>query len=153
MTTIANSWRGRIIRYAPLILWTGVIFFFSSAAGNTSSTSLIIRPLLLWLFPDITEDSLYLAHYLVRKTGHFVGYGILAFFAWRALNDSSVVIVRDRHSAAAMLYALIISVCDEINQNFHDERTSSAWDVALDCSGAFTMLVFIFAFKKFLTRN
>ena len=48
---------------------------------SSPNTSRIIRPLLLWLFPDISEASLAYLHILVRKAAHFTEYAVLALLA------------------------------------------------------------------------
>src|ERR687893_1077793 len=79
----------RLARYGPVVLWVGLIFFASTGSLSASNTSRILRPLLLWLFPDITEASLLQAHFLVRKSAHFAEYAVLALLAARAFLTSS----------------------------------------------------------------
>src|SRR5687768_18080706 len=79
----------RVVRYGPLTLWTGVILFASTDGFSAGNTSRIIRPLMLWLFPEITEAQLGTVHLLTRKTAHFVEYAILAFLAQRAFITST----------------------------------------------------------------
>ncbi|MCA1849861.1 MAG: hypothetical protein LC672_02110 [Acidobacteria bacterium] len=52
------TFRGRLRRYGPLVLWMALIFFASTGELSATNTSRIVRPLLLWLFPGITEDRL-----------------------------------------------------------------------------------------------
>jgi hypothetical protein len=47
-----TDWRGRFFRYAPLVLWIGLILFLSSGQASMSNTSRFIRPLLVFLFPN-----------------------------------------------------------------------------------------------------
>src|SRR3954469_2891290 len=79
----------RVWRYGPLLLWLGFIFFASTGEFSADNTSRIIRPLMLWLFPGISEERLALAHFLIRKAAHFTEYAILAFLAARAFYSSS----------------------------------------------------------------
>ena len=84
-----HIWRGRLWRYGPLVIWLGFIFFASTGNLSASNTSRIIRPLTLWLFPDITEASLMQVHFVVRKAAHFTEYAILALLAARAFLTST----------------------------------------------------------------
>lgn len=139
-------WRGRIFRYAPLILWTGLIFFMSSGAGHTQHTSIFIRPVLLWLFPDMSEANLAIAHIVIRKIGHLTGYAILAALSYRAFSGSSKALF-------SMVVVLSVATVDEIHQGFYDGRTSSPIDVLIDCAGGASALLLIHLYKKFRKRS
>ncbi len=47
-----SKWRERIIRYAPLILWIGLIMLLSTGQASMSNTSHFIRPVLEFFFPN-----------------------------------------------------------------------------------------------------
>src|SRR5216683_7704818 len=87
--------KNRLWRYGPLILWAALIFIGSSSVLSASNTSIIVRPV-LWLFPHASEATLALIHFLVRKTGHFTEYAILALLAARAFRTSSHELLRTR---------------------------------------------------------
>jgi VanZ family protein len=146
--TQSSSWRGRIFRYAPLLFWIGVIFFLSSNLGAASNTSRIIRPLLIWLFPDITEPSLQLAHFWVRKTAHFTAYGMLGFLSIRAFQRSSYAILKSWRFAFSLLLVALVAAADEINQSFLNSRTGALQDVLLDISGGATLLLIVWLFSR-----
>ena len=143
-----SYWRGRIFRYAPLLLWIGVIFLFSSSLGAASNTSLIIRPLLLWLFPDISEPSIRAVQFWVRKTAHFTEYFILACWALRAFKNSSLAILRDRRFLFSLLLVAAIACADEFNQGFIASRTSSPYDSLLDTAGGATALLLAWLIRR-----
>ena len=126
--------RERIIRYAPLLIWIGVIFFLSSNNGSMSETSLFIGPLLHYLFPNAPEATIQAYHGFIRKCAHFSVYFVLAVLAIRALRPMSSL----WKFAAAIAVVAIIASLDEFNQSFEASRTSSAWDVALDSGGGLT---------------
>src|SRR3954468_921157 len=84
-----TMWRARMWRYGPLLVWMVLIFLFSTGGLSASNTSRIIRPLLLWLFPDIGEERLNLAHFIVRKAAHLTEYAVLALLAARAFKGSA----------------------------------------------------------------
>jgi VanZ family protein len=142
------TWRGRFFRYAPLLLWIGVIFLLSGGLGAASNTSLIIRPLLLWLFPDITEPSIREVQFLVRKVAHFTEYGILACWALRAFKNSSVAVLKDRRFLFSLLLVIVIAAADEFNQGFIASRTSSPYDSLLDIAGGLSALIFVWLFWR-----
>ena len=57
----------RLWRYGPLILWAAFIFVASTRLMSASNTTTILRPVMLWLFPNISEATLNLIHFMVRK--------------------------------------------------------------------------------------
>lgn len=138
--------RGRFFRYAPLILWIGVVLFASTATASMSNTSRIIRPLLMFLFPNAAEETLTLYHNYIRKMAHFVEYAGLAFFAARAFSGSSVRFLQKFWFVCAFVLVLLIASIDETNQSFSPARTGSINDVLLDCFGGLTMILFFAIF-------
>jgi VanZ family protein len=137
-------WRGRIARYAPLLLWICVIFFLSSSMGAANNTSRIIRPLLLWLFPDITEPGIQAVHYYVRKAAHLSEYAMLGILAARAFKNSSVQFLSQWRFPLAVLLVSLIATADEINQSFLTSRTGQPQDVLLDITGGATAIIIFY---------
>jgi VanZ family protein len=127
-------------RYGPLILWLAFIFFASTGEFSAENTSRIIRPLLLWLFPGISEERLALAHFLIRKAAHFTEYAILAFLAARAFSTSSKEMLRRRWFFISLAIVVLYALTDEYHQSFVPSRTSSIYDSLIDMSGGLTLL-------------
>lgn len=126
---------GRLWRYGPVLVWVGVIFFASTASLSASNTSRIIRPLVLWLFPDIDEPTLLQVHFFVRKAAHFVEYAVLALLAARAFLTSSRAGLRRRWHLAAFALVAACALLDEFHQSFLAARTGTAYDSLLDMAG------------------
>jgi VanZ family protein len=143
----SNKWRGRIIRYAPLILWVAVIFTASSNAGASQNTSMIIRPLLEWLFPAAPAATLDIYHGYIRKLAHFTEYAVLGFFASRAFWYSSQTIIRKFWFVWAFLLVVLVAAADEYNQSFNPLRTGSGYDVLIDVSGGLFAVTVFYIFK------
>jgi VanZ family protein len=137
----SSSWTRRLIRYGPLLVWICVIFFFSSTAASANQTSRIIGPLLHFLFPAASPETLQQYHFFIRKCAHVTEYAILAYFAIRALAHSNIALFRNFRFLIAVLVVLLIASLDEINQSFESTRSGTAWDVALDFAGGVTMAV------------
>ena len=142
-----NKWRGRFIRYAPLILWIGVIFYFSTRNASMSNTSRFIRPILEFFFPNATESTLVLYHAYIRKFAHFAEYAGLAFFAARAFWSSSRKFLQKYWYLAAFGLVLLIASTDELNQSFDPTRTGSIYDVMIDAFGGFVMISILCCYK------
>ncbi|HYJ46898.1 MAG TPA: VanZ family protein [Pyrinomonadaceae bacterium] len=130
----------RLWRYGPLLLWLGFIFYASTGEFSADNTSRIFRPILLWLFPDISEEKMALAHFLVRKAAHFTEYAIMAFLAARAFSTSSWERLRRGWFFAALALIVLYALTDEYHQSFVPSRTPSIYDSLIDISGGLTML-------------
>ncbi len=115
-----------------------------------SNTSLIIRPLLHFLFPNTPEEIITQYHAYIRKLAHLMEYSILAFWASRALWNSHKFILRKYWYLFAFIIVAAIASIDEYNQSFDALRTSSIYDVLLDCTGGAVMIIFclLFRFRK-----
>ncbi len=144
---LANKRRGRIIRYAPLVLWIGVILFLSTSQASMSNTSRFIRPLLEFLFPNAAEETLIIYHGYIRKLAHLTEYAILAFWAFWAFSNSNLKKLRRFWFVFAFLLVLLIASIDETNQSYLASRTGSIYDVLLDVSGGLIMLIFLILYR------
>lgn len=129
------SMRERVWRYAPLILWMGFIGFASSVEFSTANTSRIVRPLLLWLFPTISEESIAFVHFFTRKAAHFTEYAVLGLLAARAFSGSSHQVLRRSWFLAGMLLIVAWALLDEFHQSFVPSRTASLSDSIVDVAG------------------
>ncbi len=142
-----SKWRGRVIRYAPLFLWIGIIFFASTTQGAMSNTSRFIRPLLEFLFPNAPEETLIVYHGFIRKLAHLFEYSILAFWASRAFRSSSIKFLQKIWFVISLFLVFFVASIDEYNQSFNALRTGSIYDILIDVLGGTFMIVF-FAFYK-----
>jgi VanZ family protein len=136
----AQAWP-RFWRYAPLIFWMGFIFFASTGEFSASNTSRIIGPLLRWLFPGISEETLTLAHFITRKVAHFLEYAIFALLAARAFSSSSREWLRQRWFLVALLVVVVYALSDEYHQSFVPGRGASIYDSLIDMAGGLTALL------------
>lgn len=139
--------RRRLIRYGPLVFWIGLIFFFSSTAASASQTSRIIGPLLHFLFPSASPDLLQQYHFFIRKCAHLTEYALLVFWAIRAWQNSSYLLVRNYRFILAVVLVLVVASLDEFNQSFEPSRTSTPWDVGLDLVGGLIMCSALWAIQ------
>ncbi|MGI9055581.1 MAG: VanZ family protein [Pyrinomonadaceae bacterium] len=151
MDKMSEIWRGRFFRFAPLVLWIGVIFYLSSAQGAMSKTSFFMRPLLMFLFPNSPEETLVIYHGYIRKFAHFAEYAILAFFVFRVFSIKKFQ--PNIYFVISLLFVFLIAALDEFNQSFLASRTSSFNDVLLDTLGGLVMLIFLFLFGKYQKRK
>ena len=138
----------RLGRYGPLLLWIVFISFASTSEFSADKTSRFVRPLLLWLFPNLSETKLASIHVFTRKAAHFLEYAVLAFLARRAFITSSGAFIRRFWFELALLLVVLNSLLDELHQSFVPSRTGSIYDSALDVAGGLTVLLFFKLYDK-----
>lgn len=151
MTKQTLSWNGeevrstrqRVRRYGPLLLWLAFISFASTSEFSAANTSQLVRPLLLWLFPNLNEAQLATAHFLTRKAAHLSEYAVLAFFARRAFITSSYEFIQRYWFQLGLLLVVIYALLDEFHQSFVPSRTASVYDTAIDIAGGLTVLLIL----------
>jgi VanZ family protein len=100
-----------------------------------SNTSRIIGPLVKWLVPSISDETLLTVHFLVRKAAHFTEYAVLAVLASRAFAGSKREWLRRRWFAFAVGLVAVYSLSDEFHQTFVASRTGSIYDSMVDTAG------------------
>jgi VanZ family protein len=135
-----------LFHWIPALAGIAVIVVESTAMMSAANTSRWLLPLWIKLFGPITPERWAVVHHYIRKTGHFVGYGLvsLGFFnAWRVSLERRwpgwppVSWLRIRSAAAlALLCTVLLASWDEWHQSFIPGRTSSVRDVLLDFCGA-----------------
>ncbi|HKQ99881.1 MAG TPA: VanZ family protein [Pyrinomonadaceae bacterium] len=139
--------RRRVWRYGPLVLWMVFIFLASTGEFSASNTSRIIGPLLRWLFPGISEESLALAHLITRKVAHFTEYAVLAWLAARAFSTSTRQALGRRWFLLSFSLVVTYSLLDEYHQSFVPERTGTIYDSFIDMAGGLTALL-LYSLRK-----
>jgi VanZ family protein len=110
------------------LAWACFVLLASSSSFSVSNTSRIIRPLLVWLFPGISEAALAQAHFLVRKAAHFTEYALLALLSSR---DA----LARRWRLASFALVATVALIDEYHQSFVPTRTGTVYDSLLDMAG------------------
>jgi len=153
---LAKNW------WASLV-WLGIIRLESTDAASSTNTFGLLWTVLSFLVPHVSGHVVNELNAVLRKTGHFMGYGILAvlvFFALRNTNrDRLSALLRRRwgtcfHDLWRMEWALlgvgvaiITASLDEIHQSFIPSRTGRWQDVALDTFGAVVLQIVVYFFS------
>jgi VanZ family protein len=122
-----------------------VIATESTPAFGADNTSGPLRSIYHAIFGQVTDERWEVIHHYIRKTGHFVGYGLVGLTwlrAWRITRPEW----RFRIDAVfAMVATLVIASADEFHQSFLPNRTSTPWDVLIDCCGALVLQLVAYA--------
>lgn len=137
--------------WSPVVLCIVIIVCESTEFMGAQYTSGPLRRLFETLFGRFSDEAWNFVHHLIRKTGHFVGYGVIGLVWlrawWMTLPHS-----RFFHDAfLALLGTAIIASADEWHQSFLPDRTGTPWDALLDCCGAITLQLVVYIFMR-ITR-
>jgi len=133
--------------WLPVLIWMAVVFT-ASADSNSVRHSRIIAPLLRWLFPGISEETIGLIVLVLRKCAHLTEYAILAFLAWRALRKPIWPDPRPwswRLAGWSILLVAVYASSDEIHQIFVPGREAAVHDVVIDTIGGSVGLLALWA--------
>ncbi len=133
-------------KWIAAILWIGVICIESTDLMSSNNTGSFIYSLLAPFCPHIDPIKFGEFHAMLRKVGHFVGYGILSFLLFRAWR-----VTIKRGVQWTMLWALVsflmtalVAILDEWHQTFIPSRTGTYKDVLLDSAAALCVQIVIF---------
>ena len=125
----------RLRYWWPAIAWAAVVWTFSTEFFGADYTSRYLVPLLRWLLPGASADTIALAHGAIRKAGHVAEYFILSLLVLRAIRAE-----RAGWQLTWGLTALALAVgwaaLDEVHQAFVHGRGGSPPDVLRDGLGA-----------------
>jgi VanZ family protein len=97
---------------------------------------------------------------VLRKCGHFMGYGLLSVMAGRAWSSQirrrvllTWTALRTRGAALGVGTIFLVACADEYHQSFLPGRSSSFHDVMIDTGGALVLNAIYFAFQANKRRN
>ncbi len=107
-------------RWLPVLIWMGVIFYFSSR-------------------PDLPSNKIDWVDFIFKKSAHVGEYAIFTFLLFRAL--------RRPFPDAAFLIALFYAFTDETHQFFTPGRGAKLTDVLIDSLGITLMSYYLFKMR------
>jgi VanZ family protein len=148
-----------VLDWVPAALSVLMIALESTATMSAKNTSQWLYPLWVHLFGPINMAAWAEVHHLIRKTGHFVGYGLVSlafFYSWRQTLRRMAVkhwTLWRRASVLAVLCTLLIAISDEFHQSFLPSRTSSPVDVCIDLCGAVAAQLLLLAIIQLFFRR
>jgi VanZ family protein len=123
-----------VFRWLCVLAWMAVIFAMSARPDSGDQSSFVTQLVFTTLGWTQEPEALHWFEHLLRKGSHFTEYAILALLlAW----------ARNGLGLAAWAGATAYAATDELHQAFVPNRGPSAWDVALDSSGAATGLLVV----------
>jgi VanZ family protein len=128
--------------WAPAILGVAVIVTESTPTFSASNTSSWLRPIFERFLGHISTPVWEEFHHLLRKSGHFTGYGVLCVLflrGWLLTLATDLCLEtrvwRMRSWIFAVLSTAAVAGSDEWHQTFLPSRTGMFSDAVLDTCG------------------
>ena len=144
-----------------------IVIAIESTFLSAARTGSIVDPILHRMLPFLSFDQIDHIHEVGRKVGHFIGYGLMSYFFFRAFRGTYHVyhgtesILRKRivpagqrlfeylwqwrWAALAILGTALVATADEVHQMSDPTRTGTWWDVLLDSTGALIFQLLVMA--------
>ena len=136
--------------WLPVAVGIGVIMLESTELMGSDHTNHPLRWLWEYIFGPVANARWIVLHSLIRKSGHFLGYGALGMIWlrawWMTLPRSSFL----PDASLALLGTALVASCDEWHQSYLPNRTGSIRDVLLDCSGAIVLQLAIYIYMRLM---
>jgi VanZ family protein len=136
--------------WLPVAVGIGVIMLESTELMGSNQTSHPLRWLFEVIFGPVGDARWEVIHHLIRKCGHFFGYGFIGVAWlrawWMTLSHSRFL----RDAVLALLGTALVASVDEWHQAYLPNRTGSVWDVLLDCSGAVALQLAVYICMRLL---
>jgi len=149
---LTPSLRLLVRNWWAVVVWLVIIRLESTDMASATNTTGLLYSVIAAVVPRIDPHLVEQLDDVVRKTGHFLGYGILSALVLLALRNTN----RDRLRPLLLrtwgtclrdlwrrewvfigvLMTMLTAACDEIHQSFIPSRTGRWQDVVLDTCGA-----------------
>ena len=158
--SLKHTGRSLARNWWPVVVWVCVILTESTDMASAKNTGGLLYNVISLVDPRIDPATVDLLNEILRKTGHFIGYGILSllvFFALKNTNRDRLrrllqrpwgIYLRDlwrlEWSFIGVMSALGMATYDEIHQTFIPSRTGRWQDVVIDTSGAIAMQIVLY---------
>ena len=129
-----------ISAWLPVLIGVCAIVLESTPWLGSDHTSGPLRRVFEALFGPVGDARWDVIHHYIRKTGHFIGYGLIGLAwlrAWRMTLPGRWFL---SDAGLALMGTALIASWDEWHQTFLPNRSGSPWDVLLDCCGATAMI-------------
>jgi VanZ family protein len=124
-----------ILAWAWVVCWAAVIWILGGDYFSLAETSRTISPWLDWLIGDLAPATRFKIFLAIRKSAHFIEYGILAILTFRA---AILAAPRNQLTTAgwsALFLVATLATADEWRQAFSSARSGSPYDVMIDITG------------------
>ncbi len=155
------SFRSLAWNWWYVLAWLGVIRAESTDMASANNTSTVLYAVISAIAPHVEHSFVDQLDAVLRKTGHFLGYGILSVLVFLALRNTNRdrirtalrrpwgIYFRDLWRGEWALIGLLATIAtasfDEIHQTFIPSRTGRWQDVVIDTCGAVVIQLIIYS--------
>ena len=149
-TSIRSARKARLLRtWLPVLACAAIFALESTACFGADRTSRPLQRLTQLLVGHRLDFEWPTVHFYLRKTGHFLGYGLFSLVCfrsfWLTLAEARKVFWRKAAShGLALLSVLLVASLDEFHQSFLPNRTGHVGDVVLNTCGAAALGLVLF---------
>ncbi len=136
----------RVLLISVLLIYMGIIFYFSHQTGVSSQSS---SDILVDGYVNILNSNLDLevVSLVIRKSAHFISFGILASVMFFTLKSFKVNILKN--IIISFIFTAFYAATDEFHQTFIIGRSGEVKDVLIDSMGAiFFLLVLYLIYRR-----
>jgi len=135
----------KLLKYwLPPLVWMAIIFPVGNKAIGSPFLWRINRSFWVWLLPETGIPISDVAYVVIRKTLHFIEYGILAFLLYRGFRAGAEKKWHPNWAVYAGTIAISYGFLDEFLQSFVPNRNGSFIDALINTAGIASMLGLIF---------
>ena len=135
----------KFLAWLALLVWMGVIFYFSHQSGDTSMQ---LSDGILDSFKSLFQNFLdyHTLSYIVRKIAHFTEYFILGLLIYHLVKQYRVI--SKTEIIWMILFCVIYAMSDEFHQVFIGGRSPKVFDVIIDSLGSSLSILLFRLFQR-----
>jgi VanZ family protein len=134
--------------WLPVLAFTMAFAVESTPYLGADRTSAPLRRLAEMICGYGVDSHWILIHHIIRKTGHFMGFGIFSLLCfrgfWITLQNAARPMRQLLAYGFAILATFLVASADEFHQSLLPNRTGQFSDVLLDCCGAAALCFVLF---------
>ncbi|MFQ5664201.1 MAG: VanZ family protein [Terriglobia bacterium] len=131
-----------------MLLWAALITVLSSRDFAPGFTHDILRAVVGFFFPAISDAGLHKINVVIRKLAHVSEYFVLGLVVWRALRRGAAEGWQRRWALGTLAAGVLFAGLDEFHQLFAPGRTASLADVGFDSAGVLLALLLLYAWAR-----
>lgn len=155
-------WPAILNAWLPVVLFCCIFAIESTAPFGADHTSAPLHTFFHAIFGSAVDSDWSEIHHIIRKSGHFTGYGTFSLICFRGF----WLTLRNRASrrplgmkrlltchGLAMIVTFCVASADELHQSFLPNRTGVFSDVLLDSTGALALQLILFLVLNAIARR
>jgi VanZ family protein len=144
--------------WLPVALFASIFALESTASLGTDHTSAPLHAICQFFLGASVNEHWSSLHHVIRKVGHFSGYGAFSLICfrgfWMSFRSIPTRLWRNLSShGLSLMTVFLVATADEIHQTYLPNRTGTFSDVLLDTTGAACLQLALFLVLAGLTAN